>query len=312
LAERLLVSREEYEKEVKELESLKAEYKRELEERKQLRAEYDRKWTRLRAIIARIRYWETQIATLESRLTELRRIGWPRLRAPERSEWLRIRDLLLPRARAYRLAWDTERTTLIAEITREREEIARRETLILPELTRKRKTIRELQAEIARKIIIIKQIVRAKTVIFSIVRGPPHKPYRKRFQCIYNIDALRETETGEIDYTANLTQKELTAITDDFYGRWGWLTLPRGASTPEIAETGEFETVLEPEGADIKEMSVRTNREETYHHKFTPPETIYTPTKTETEEMKLYTTGEKKTPKQMEKERKLKESKQGA
>jgi hypothetical protein len=241
--ERRVVSKEELEREQKELE--------------ELRRSYEAKWRRLRAIVARIRFWETQIATLESRLTELRRIGWPRLRAPERSEWLRIRDLLLPRARAYRLAWDTERLTIIPEIRTQRE------------------AIRKLEAEIARKIVIIKQMVHVKIVIFSIVKGPAHRPYIRRFQTVYNVTAIRDVETGEIDLTDELTRKQLEAVTADFYMRWAWSTLPSGASPPEIALTSEWEVIDEPEDATIKEMSVREDEEETYRYRFIPPEVVY-------------------------------------
>ena len=123
MAERRPVSKEEYERELRELGSL--------------RREYDAKWASLRRIVANIRRWERIIADLETRFAELRRAGWPRLRALERREYLAIRDVRLPRARAYLLGWDTERTSIIIEIKREREDI------------------RRLEAEIALKIIIV-------------------------------------------------------------------------------------------------------------------------------------------------------------
>lgn len=264
----------------------KEEYDREVEELRRLREEYNRKWTRLRSIVGRIRYWDSRIATLESRMAELRRIGWIHLRAPLRREWLEIRDLRLPEARGRRLAWDTERAK------------------ILPEIRVEREAIRRVEAAIALKIVVIKQMVQVKLVIFSVVTGPPPKPYTKRFQCTYNIDALRNPTTGELDYTAPLTQAELKTITTDFYARWNWVTLPTGASPPEIAETGEIEIVPEPRGATIKEMSMREEEEEIYHTKFEPPALIYEPTDKEKEDMKKYTTGEKKTPKQIKEEEK--------
>jgi len=272
LAERYLVPKEEYDREVDELH--------------RLREEYNHKWTRLRSIVGRIRYWDTRIATLERRMAELRRIGWVYLRAPGRREWLEIRDFHLPKARGRRLAWDTERLTIIPEIRVERE------------------AIRKLEAAIALKIVVVKELIQVKLVIFSIVTGPPPRPYTKRFQCIYNIDALRDSITGELDYTAPLTETELKIITGDFYARWNWVALPSGASPPEIAETGEIELVDESRGATIKEMSMRQEEEEIYHTKFEPPALIYEPTDKEKEDMKKYLTGEKKTPKQIKEEEK--------
>jgi len=184
------------------------------------------------------------------------------------------------------MAWSDERESVIIEIRRQRIEITR------------------LEAAIALKIVVVKELCQVKLVIFSIVTGPAHKPYTKRFQCMYNVDALRDPITGELDYTAPLTAKELETITADFYKRWGWMALPSGASPPEIAETGEIEIVEEAKGATIKEMSVRENEEETYHEKFTPPALIYEPPDKEKADMKKYVTGEKKTPKQVKEEEK--------
>jgi len=263
----------------------KEEYAREVEELRRLRQEIDAKWKRLRSVVTRVRFWESRIATLETRLAELRRIGWVYLRAPERREWLEIRDRRLPEARVRHLTWSDERESAIIEIRRQRIEITR------------------LEAAIALKIVVVKELVQVKLVIFSVVVAvPPKAPYTKRFQIIYNIDALRDPETGEIDYTAPLTDKELKIITKDFYARWNWIALPSGASPPEIAETGEIEIVEEAKGATIKEMSVRENEEETYREKFEPPVLIYPPTEEEKDDMKKYVTGEKKTPKQIKEE----------
>jgi len=263
----------------------KEEYDREVEELRRLREEIDAKWKRLRSVVTRVRFWESRIATLETRLAELRRIGWVYLRAPERREWLEIRDRRLPEARARHLMWSDERESIVIEIRRQRIEITR------------------LEAAIALKIVVVKELAQVKLVIFSIVEAvPPKRPYTKRFQCMYNVDALRDPITGEIDYTAPLTAKELETITADFYKRWGWMALPSGASPPEIAETGELELVDNVKGATIKEMSVREEEEETYRERFVPPVSIYEATDEEKDDMKKYVTGEKKTPKQIKEE----------
>jgi hypothetical protein len=133
--------------------------------------------------------------------------------------------------------------------------------------------------------LIVKQLVHAKIIIYSIVRGKPPKPYTKRFQGFYNVDAIRDASTGEIDYTAKLTEREIDACIDDFYARWNWAVLPARTSPPVWIESGEFELINEPRGADLKQLSVREDEEEIFDRRFIPPETIYTPGKAESEEM---------------------------
>lgn len=123
MAEIRYVSREEYDVEVADL--------------RRRRSEYEAKWNSLRRIVANIRRWEGIIAGLEARYGELRRRGWARLTGPERTVYLQIRDTRLPRARAYWVGWDTERTSIITEIKREREEI------------------RAVEAAIANKIVVV-------------------------------------------------------------------------------------------------------------------------------------------------------------
>jgi len=132
---------------------------------------------------------------------------------------------------------------------------------------------------------IVKQLVHAKIIIYSIVRGKPPKPYTKRFQGFYNVDAIRNASTGEIDYTARLTEKEIDACIDDFYARWNWATLPARTTRPVWIESGEWEDIPEPRGADLKQLSVREEEEEIYTKYFVPPETVYIPGKSESEEM---------------------------
>lgn len=146
----LKVSREEYEREVRELERLTSELER-------LRTEYDAKWERLRRTVANIRYHQRRLTELQTRLETLRAIGWARLRADERSEWLRLRDELIPETQRRIAFWTAERDRVIAEIYRE-----------LPEIRRLEEAIRTERARIRRKIVIVvpkplKAVVDSKT-----------------------------------------------------------------------------------------------------------------------------------------------------
>jgi len=175
LAERRYVTREEYGAEVAEL--------------RRLRREYDAKWDSLRRIVTNIRRWEKIIADLETRFAELRRTGWRYLRGPERREYLSIRDVRLPRARAYWLGWDTERTSIITEIKREREDI------------------RRLEAEIALKIIIV---VPPKPIVAVVDSMTGHlivyldEPFKDRQVWLYHEEKkeyIEAIESVKIEYT---------------------------------------------------------------------------------------------------------------
>lgn len=132
---------------------------------------------------------------------------------------------------------------------------------------------------------VVKQLVHAKIIVYSVVRGPRPKPYTKRFQSFNNVTAVRDATTGEIDFDDPLTQKEIDACIDYFYALWNWTSLPARASEPVWIESGEWQEIDEPDVADLKEASVRENEEETYHRKFTPYEVIYVPSKSEKEAM---------------------------
>lgn len=246
----------------------KAEYDREVEQLERWLAEYERKWRDQYRISARVRYWETRLLTLTSRFEELRTRGWVYLRGPERKEYLRLRDLLLPRARQKLAGWHAERGRLAGDLIKERLEI------------------RKLEETIARKEIVpAKQLIHAKIIIYTIVSARPPKRYRKRFQGFFNVDALRDVDTGEIDYSAKLTQKEIDHCIDVFYAAWNWAYLPTEAQEPRWIESGEWETIDEPKGADLKQLSVRENEEETYSRVYRPPEVVYEPSEKEIEEM---------------------------
>lgn len=246
----------------------KADYIREVEQLERWQAEYDRKWRDQYRISARVRYWETRLLTLTSRFEELRTRGWVYLLGSERKEYLRLRDLLLPRARQKLGGWHAERGRLAGEIIKERLEI------------------RKLEETIARKQIVpAKQLIHAKIIIYTVVSARPPKRYRKRFQAFFNIDAIRDVDTGEIDYSAKLTQKEIDHCIDVFYAAWNWAYLPTEAQEPRWIESGEWETIDEPKGADLKQLSVRENEEETYSRIYRPPEIVYEPSVSEIEEM---------------------------
>jgi len=141
--------------------------------------------------------------------------------------------------------------------------------------------IRQWITEILRELIIL-EIIHSKIVIYAITESErPGKPYHKRFQGFFNVDALRNISTGDIDYTYELTKKELDACTWEFYFRWNWVKegeafIPKYTSTPEWADAGEWEPIEKPLGATIKEISVIEEGEETYFDKFEPPQLIYT------------------------------------
>jgi len=246
----------------------KVEYDREVAQLERWQAEYDRKWTEQYRITARIRYWEQRLSTLESRFQDLRARGWVYLKGRERRDYQRLRKELIPRARQKLGGWHGERGRLAGDLLKELYEI------------------RELEATIARKVIIIvKQLVHAKIIIYCIVSAKPPKKYTKRFQAFYNVDAIRNSETGEIDYSAKLTIKEIDVCMDTFYAFWNWAYLPSRAQEPRWIESGEWEEIPEPKGADVKQLSVREEEREVFSKHFVPPEVLYEPTKKETEAM---------------------------
>jgi len=175
------------------------EYEREVAELNRLRSEYDAKWRRLYYIVSRIRYWEKRIASLEARYAELRRIGWRYLRAPERREYLHIRDIDLPIARAYRLRWDTERTTIISEIRHLKSEIAR------------------LEAEIAHKVVV-PVLYRVKIRLYN-EEITPESP-TGMFQGWFDIDAILDPKTGLPKWDWWLTDREIRIAKRDMWAEF--------------------------------------------------------------------------------------------
>lgn len=246
----------------------RADYEQEVEQLERWLAEYDRKWQSQYRVTARINYWEKRLLTLTSRFQGLRTRGWVYLHGDERKEYLRLRDILLPNAKQKLGGWHAERGRLAGEVIKERVEI------------------HNLEATIARKIIIVvKKLVHAKIIIYSVVSAKPPRKYRKRFQAFYNVDAIRNEETGEFDFSDPLTQKEFDACIDVFYASFQWAYLPAQATEPKWIESGEWEDIEEPQGADLKEVSVRENETEIYRRKYTPPEIVYTPSQKEIDDI---------------------------
>jgi len=148
--------------------------------------------------------------------------------------------------------------------------------------------VKRLIAEIRRLLKPPREIIQSTIGIYSIAysKDPSKRRYEKRFQCLYTVDAIRDTGTGEFTYTHPLTGAELKACIGDFLKRWNWSELiPRTVSQPQWAETGEWEPVDVPRGAFIEYLSVRQDGEELWDKSFIPPERIYTPSLEEKESM---------------------------
>lgn len=104
MAEKIEVTREEFNGEVAHL--------------KELTEKYSRKWGRLRQLVANVTRWETNVANLTRTLEELKR----RLPASWR-EYRHIRDVELPKAKERLADWTSQRETYIAEMRSELDEI---------------------------------------------------------------------------------------------------------------------------------------------------------------------------------------------
>lgn len=257
-----------------ELRRLQVELSRSLSRLDALLTEYNHKWERLRYQVRRIRQIQSQITLLEEDLRRAR--GRPRER--------RVREQLSD-VRASITPYLGRRETIISDINFERD------TLLRPLQSRIRylkEQIRLIEEELERRKRPPpkKRLVHVKIIVYSIVSPrPPKKPYDKRFQAFYNVDAIRDEEIGEIDYSAKLTQKEIDACIEAFFGWWGWLILPQGASEPKWIESGMWEEITNPKGADVKQLSIREDEVEVYSKRFRPPQPIYQPTKKEAEEL---------------------------
>lgn len=149
---------------------------------------------------------------------------------------------------------------------------------------------RYLQREIARveeeirKLIPKWQLIDATIAIYSVVESP--KGYVRRFQGFYDVDALRNADTGKFRYSVELTQNEINECLVDLRQRFGWRAtgIPApSTSVPVWIETSEFEFIDRPKGAVVKTLSVVEDEEETYFRALF--ETIYLPSESEIEEM---------------------------
>lgn len=231
-----------------------------------------REVTRLRRSISALSGWETRTLAILFQLIDLK--TWTEARINSLKGWQKREETRLKRLLELRNALanlETQISTIRATIVEEEERLKKKKELVPP-----------------------LEIVHSKIVIYAITESEePRRPYKKRFQGFFNVDAIRNTSTGDVDYSHELTKDELDSCTWEFYLRWNWVKegepiIPKNTSTPEWAETGEWEPIEEPEGATIKEISVIEEEEETYFQKFEPPIVIYTPTPAQIRAMLKY------------------------
>jgi hypothetical protein len=179
----------------------KEEIEREREELRRLRVEYDLKWRDLYRVVLRIRYWQRRVATLESRFRELRLLGWPRLTGPERREYLELRDIRIPDAKARLAEWETRRTPIEEEIRRQRPIIRAAEEHL------RRKVVEEFIGDEACSGYDIYYDPHAK--IYRIRDPETHELIREDKKLAVALTASIETKVGH-DVPITL---EITAVT---------------------------------------------------------------------------------------------------
>jgi hypothetical protein len=255
-----------------------------------LEAAIARETARLPRISGMERYITTEvIARLRRTLTALQ--GW-QTRDLEYSTFLRDTQAMNRRILASLRGWQIRETAFLERVDELRASLA--ETISeINRLTAQIATETQ-RLETKKTYLPVKQLIDAKIIVYSIVRAKPPKKYTKRFQAFYDVDAMRDQTTGEMDYSARLTQKEIDACIDYFYALWDWASLPDQASRPVWIESGEWGEIETPQGADLKQASVREDKEETYDKHFTPPEVVYVPTPSEIAEMKKFVSGKNK------------------
>ena len=263
MAEKREVSREEYLREVAELH--------------RLRVEYEAKWRRLKGTVRNVRRWETRIRELEARLETLK-AGLP----PTWREYLRVRDVLLPRARTRLSYWIEQRERIISEIISTRGEI------------------RRLEAEIARKVvvpppprrervqvrvyIIIEKGVReytweglwrGKWIKRKIVRKYPSGAFQGWYEC----DALVKPDTMEVLTEEEPFKSAIRKIKEDFVDEiskeWFYATYD-----PEDVTVGESNVIPKSEdiGKPPKKIRVARTVDKPVPPKHYPTEDWFSPT----------------------------------
>jgi len=131
---------------------------------------------------------------------------------------------------------------------------------------------------------IVKQTVQRKVALFAIIVGEK-RPYTKRFECVYSIDTIRDTQTGEFLIEDPLTRRELEECWIDFFMRFRWVELPIETVESGEAWSSEFWLTEGAEGAYLYLISVRADGEEIYRDpeegEYEPPVLIYKPTEEE-------------------------------
>ena len=201
---KIYVPREELEAEQKELESLRSQLaKAEEESEKEIKGlkgkiedlekelsdiekQYGELWRENVRLAQRIIYWENRLRTLEARFMLLRRRGWVNLRGPERTEYLNLRNRLIPRARRRLQEYREQQEKVIAELWRITErrlsiqgeitKLKERISKIEKQTSELKEQIAKLEEEISRKVIV--QLKRIETNLYVII-DEGVKTYRK-------------------------------------------------------------------------------------------------------------------------------------
>jgi len=312
LAEKIRVSREEYDREVKLIESLRSELASLSAEAARLSRRAARLEGRLGVLLsgivtftdaaeeftARIEARARIIEGLERRIAELEAPPpwWisPVEAYRRRMEALGLR-VSLARYRGWQKRDRESRDIDLRMVARLRRDHARAEAELRSTRealeavsTRAREAEARLRAEeerLKRKeiIVIARRIIQTKIILICEVAGTKRgRAYEKRFQGIYLCDAVEDMATGEISLDDPLTQKEIREAEVDFVSRWAWEVPP---APIELAQSGEVTVIPEPEGLFLVSLSVIEAGGVSYEQTFSPPALLYTPTATEVEEM---------------------------
>lgn len=315
MAERIRVSREEYDREVKLIESLRSELASLSAEAVRLRPELGRRVARLESRLGQLatgiavfeegaRDFEARIErrgrTIEGFERRVAELEAPARVSPAEAYYRRgvARDLRAS-IRTYR-KWQTQdresrdidlrmAERLRRNRTRAEADLASVQATLEAVSTRIREVevrLRDEEERLKRKeiLVIARRIVQTKIVLIVEVAGTKHgSPYEKRFQGIYLCDAVEDMTTGEISLDDPLTQKEIEQAEIDFCARWAWAVPPADI---ELAQSGEVTVIPEPEGLFLVHLSVIEEGGATWEQTFSPPALVYSPSPAEREDMK--------------------------
>ena len=248
LRSQLAKAEEESEKEIKELKGKIEDLEKELSN---IEKQYGELWRENVRLAQRIIYWENRLRTLEARFMLLRRRGWVNLRGPERTEYLNLRNRLIPRARRRLQEYREQQEKVIAELWR----ITERRLSIQGEITKLKERISKIEkqtSELKEQIAKLEEEISRKVIV---------QLKRIEMNCYVII------EEGERTYI-KLRKKESTARK---HGRHVTVTIkyPRGAfqcwfhiDSWVIPETGTVLVELEPTRTLIREYVIPRINEE--------------------------------------------------